>query len=279
MGRKKQKKNTKRRPPLSLIDKCIYYLAIGVSYIGTLFLVFRLEDLQRSIAFIDTTVIAEDAHMSFLFVAPLCLFLEISGLVFFAVQLSNKTPIFGNSKVKYGQPQWDSSCYPIFDKRRKSVRIKASDRRFRKSILIVWLVCFIIVSAIAPIGLFGRDCLHDDYSITVYNALNLTSDSGYSQEDYQYLTLRTRYISGYRIASRWIYEMEIEMSDGKKFTFDNGDFKSCEKCLDAMTNIKRSFVSEDVTVIGEENVDDVAVFLGLSESQTKELQKLFTNYK
>ena len=281
MGRKKQKKNTDRRPPLSLIDKCIYYLAILVSFIGSLMIAFQLEHLQEAIAFIDPTVIANNVHASFLFALPFLIYVELSTVIFFAVQLSNKTPIFGSSKIEYGQTPWDKNCFPLFDRRRKNAIKRPSSVKFRRRMLVVWLVGFLIVSMIAPLGLFGRDCLHNDYSINSYNTFNHVSDKVYSTGDYHHLILKTIYYSGYRGGSYWCYGMSIEMTDGKTFKFNNrqfdyrdADYK--DNCLKTMAEIKQLFSSDSITIIGADDVDKVADYIGLSESQTRELRKLFT---
>lgn len=281
MGRKKQKKNTNRRPPLSLLDKCIYYLALILSFIAALMIVFRLEDLQELIAFHDPTVIANNVHASFLFILPLSVFLEMSAIIFFAVQLSNKTPIFGNKKVAYGQAPWDKNCFPLFDRRRKNIIKRPSSVKFRKRMLAVWLVGFLIVLMIAPLGLFGRDCLHNDYSINSYNTFNHVSDKVYSTGDYHHLTLRTIYYPGYRGGSYWCYGMEIEMTDGKTFKYDSREFDYRDadykdNCLKTMAEIKQLFSSDSITIIGADDTDKVADFIGLNESQTRELRKLFT---
>ena len=284
MGRKKQKKNTSRRPPLSLIDKCIYYLAILVSFIGSIMIAFQLEHLQEAIAFIDPTVIANNVHASFLFVLPFVIYVELSTIIFFGVQLSNKTPIFGNSKIQYGQTPWDKNCFPLFDCRRKNINKRPSAVKFRRRMLAVWSVGFLIVLMMAPLGLFGRDCLHNDYSINSYNTINHVSDKVYSTGDYRHLTLKTIYYSGYRGGSYWCYGMDIEMTDGKTFKFNSREFDYRDadykdNCLKTMSEIKQQFPSDSITITGADNVDKVADYIGLSEFQTNELQKLFTQYE
>lgn len=282
MGRKSKKKKTSRKPPLSLLDKWIYYLLIAASFIGSLLLIFFWDDLRGVIAFRDPSVIAYHGHASALLAILLVLYLEISGLVFFIVQLTNKRPIFGNSKIKYGQLPWDKDCFPLFDSRRKNVTVKPSEKRLRRNMRFAWCIGLLIVLAISSFSLCGRDCLRRDNSIISYNMINRQTDILYSEKDYSHLTLYATHVSVYRGGSYWKYGITIVMSDGKEFSFSNRDFDWREdgykdNCLEKMLEIKELFPMERITIIGKNNVDKAASFIGLNEEQTQLLHSLFSS--
>jgi len=77
MRQKYKKKNRSRRPPLSLLDKCIYWAGLMLSMLLTLLLIFCYEGITNAIAFRDPRVVAYNSHASFLLVMPLLLYLEM----------------------------------------------------------------------------------------------------------------------------------------------------------------------------------------------------------
>lgn len=281
MNKNSTRTNTPNRPPLSGLDKCIYWLALILTIVGSVIVLFCFEVIQKLIAFTDPTVIADVEQANFLFVLPFLFFIDCSAIIFFMGRYGNKTPIFGNAKVTYGQYPWDENCYPLFDKRHKTVETAPSEKKRRRKKLLLWTIGFLLFLMIAPLSLFGRECLHNDGSISSYNIINQVSDKVYTAQDYHRLTLRTEHVTGYRKASCWKYEMEIEMTDGKSFWFSNKAFDSPrpgdqDTCLEAMTQIKQLFSSESITIVGAEDVYKVADDLGMNEAQTQKLQRLFT---
>ena len=280
MSKKSKKKNRNRRPPLSLLDKSIYWLILLLSVIFSLLFVFCFEDITTAIAFQNTEVVAYNSHASFLLVMPLLLYVEISALVFCIMALEGKKPIFGNRKVQYGATPWEKDCFPLFDARRKSVYVKPSQKRFRRDMMIVWIVGFFVCSLFAPLGFFGRDCLTNDNCIISYNVLNQEDSSLYTTDDFSNLTIQAKYVSGYRSADYWKYEIIIEMKDGKTFTFSNRDFgrrkdNYRDLCLEKMLEVKSFFASDLITIKGEQNIKEVVDYLGLNDEQTQLLQELF----
>lgn len=280
MSKIAKKKSRSCRPPLSLLDKSIYWLGLLLSFIFVLLFLFCFEDITNAIAFRDSLVVAYNSHASFLLFMPLLLYIEISALVFCIMALEGKKPIFGNRKVQYGETPWAKDCFPLFDSRRKNIYVRPSKMRFRRDMMIVWIVGLFVCSLFAPLGFFGRDCLTTDNRIISYNVLNREDSSPYTTDDFSNLTIQAEHVSGYRSADYWKYEIIIEMKDGKSFAFSNRDFdwrkdNYRELCLEKMLEIKSSFASDLITIKGEHNVKKVADYLGLNDEQTQLLQKLF----
>ena len=211
---------------------------------------------------------------------PLLLYIEISALVFCIMALEGKKPIFGNRKVQYGETPWSKVCFPLFDSRGKNIYVKPSRKRFRRDMMIVWIVGLFVCSLFAPLGFFGRDCLTTDNCIISYNVLNQEDSTPYTTDDFSNLTIQAKLVSGYRSADYWKYEVIIEMKDGKSFTFSNRDFdwrrdNYRELCLEKMLEIKSFFASDLITIKGEHNIKEVVDYLGLNDEQTQLLQELF----
>ncbi len=281
MSKKSKKDNRKRRPPLSLLDKSIYLTGLFLSFILSLLFAFCFEDITGIIAFQDSSVVAYNSHASFLFALPFLFYVEISALVFCIVSLEDKKPVFGNRKIQYGETPWAKDCFPLFDSRRKKIYIKPSKKRFHRHMIILWFVGLLLCSLIAPLGFFCRDCLTHNNSIVTYNMLNQEELAPYTPEDYSHLNIQAKYVSGYRMADYWKYEITIRMKDGKSFTFSNRDFNwrepNCqERCLKKMLDIKTFFTPDAITIKEKHSIDKVADYLGMNDEQKQLLQELFS---
>lgn len=281
MGKKPKQKDNKRhlRPPLTFLDKSIYFLCIIFSFFCALLLAFCFDDIQNMIAFSKAETIAYRSNASFLFVVPFIMFLEVSALVVFIVGWESKKPIFGSTKYKYGEYPFREDCIPLFRQKKYDLKKKPSQKKFVRQMIALWCVGLFLFACLVPFSLFGRNALYQDNRIEKINMVNLTGDT-YTTDDFAYLTIKTQYVSGYRTADYWKYEITIEMKDGKDFSFSNRDFDwrvsgAKDICLDKMLEIKSLFDSEAITIKGAKNTDDVADFLGFNESQQAKLNELF----
>ena len=102
------------RPPLTFLDKSIYFLCIVFSFLGALLLAFCFDDIQNMIAFNKPGTVAYRSNASFLFALPFIIFLEISALALFISGWESKKPIFGSKKYKYGEYPFREDCFPLF---------------------------------------------------------------------------------------------------------------------------------------------------------------------
>lgn len=281
MGKKTKRKDNKRhlRPPLTFLDKSIYFLCIIFSFLGALLLAFCFDDIQNMIAFSKAETIAYRSNASFLFAVPFMLFLEISALVVFISCWESKKPIFGSKKYKYGEYPFREDCIPLFHKKKYNPKKTPSQKEFMHQMTALWCVGLLLFACLIPFSLFGRNALYQDNRIEKINMANLTGDT-YTTDDFAYLTIKTQYVSGYRTADYWKYEITIEMKDGKDFSFSNRDFDwrvsgAKDICLDKMLEIKSLFDDEAITIKGSKNTDEVADYLGFNESQQTKLNELF----
>ena len=247
MGKKTKRKDNKRylRPPLTFLDKSIYFLCIFFSFLGALLLAFYFDDIQNMIAFSKAETIAYRSNASFLFVVPFMLFLEISALVIFIVGWESKKPIFGSKKYKYGEYPFREDCIPLFRQKKYDLKKTPSQKKFVRQMTALWCAGLLLFACLIPFSLFGRNALYQDNRIEKINMVNLTGDA-YTTDDFAHLTIKTQYFSGYGTADYWKYEITIEMKDGKDFSFSNRDFDwrvsgAKDICLDKMLEIKSLF--------------------------------------
>lgn len=282
MGKKyKRKKNKTQRPPLTLLDKSIYWIGFFLSFLFSLLLIYCFEDITNMIAFRDPAVVAFNSHLSFLFAAPVVLYFECSFAIIILIALDGRIPIFGNPKIQYGEVPWAKDCFPLFDSRRKKIYTRPSHKRFRRDMMILWSVGLILCSMIAPFAFFGRDCLTHDNSIISYSILNQKESAQYTPEDYSHLNIYAKHVSGHRTADYWEYGITVLMKNGKSFTFSNRDFdwreqNNQEICLNSMLDIKEFFEPDEITIEGKCDIAKVIDYIGLNDKQTQLLQELFT---
>lgn len=149
MGKQRKARRRSLRPPLSLLDKSIYWTGFLVSLVfaGALYIfIFRLLDI---IAFRDPSVIAYKSHGTHLFTIPFLLYLGLSPFIFILFSLESRKPIFGSRKIRYGETPREKDCFPIFDPRRKRVHILPSQKALRRRIALLWLIALLFTSLIA----------------------------------------------------------------------------------------------------------------------------------
>lgn len=274
------KKHKPFKPPLSFLDKCVYCFAFLMAFILPLLFVIGCEYFRDLIAFNDLSTLAYTPHVSFFILLPFLFYFLLSSIVFLYVKFQEKKPIFGNRKIIYGQPPWDKSYYPLFDARRKKLYEKPSQKKYRKHMLVLWCSGLILTFILVPFGFLGRDCLQKDNRVISYNAFNQVQ-SEYTPSNFTSMTLQTRYVVQNRGANYWEFEMLIKMNDGARFSFSNLDFdlrkEACiDDCLAKMMELKRMFTAKNISIVGAEDVDKAADYLGLDESQTLLLQELFS---
>ena len=281
MSKKVKRKENKRhlRPPLTFLDKSIYFLCIAFSILGTLLLVFCFDDIKNMIAFNKPETVAYKSNSSFLFALPFIMFLETSGLVLSSSGWQSKKPIFGSKKYKYGKHPFKEDCFPLFSPQKRNQRKTPSQKKLVRQMTILWCSVLIVFSCLVPFSLFGRSAMYQDNRIEKINLINNVSDT-YTTNDFSELTIQAKYVSGYRTADYWKYEIIIEMKDGKTFSFSNRDFDwrvsgSKDNCLDKMLEVKNLFNPDSITIKGANNIGEVSDFLGFDEQQEAKLKLLF----
>ncbi len=276
---KHKKKNAVLKSSFSSKDKFIYYLLIALTFIASLLLVYLWDDIRNAIAFLDPSVIAYHEHSSALLSIPLVGYLEMSGMVFFMVRLSDRKPVFGNLRTQHGKDPWNMSHHLLFDSGRKRETVKLRTKIYRRHMRFIWGMGLLIAMSFSLFSFFGRDCLCRDCSIISYNMLNRQTDRHYSENDYSHLTLYIELDSG-RYFRYWKYGFSIETNDGRRFSFSNHDFdwrndRYQNNCLETMLEIKALFTQESISIIGADSIDRVIDFIGLNSEQAQLLHNLF----
>ncbi len=281
MRKKNKRKNNKShlRPPLTFLDKSIYVSGLVLSFLFVIILVICFDIILDRIAFGRPDTVAYRSSTSPLFALPFLLFLEISLFIFFISGLESKKPIFGSKKIPYGVPPYREDCVPLFSRKKYRVRKTPSQKRFERNMITLWCAVFLLLAAPVPLGLFSRDALCADNRVENINLFNGVSGT-YTEDDYAHLTVQTEYVVANH-SRYWKYEISIEMTDGKVFSFSNRDFYRWDSdtkdvCLDKMLEIRRLFDPEEITVKGTEDIGEVSAYYSFTEQQQEKLAELFS---
>lgn len=281
---RKTKKKSNRMPPLSFLDHVIYWIVFFLGAVVVFGGVTGFLLLRKHLAFADQTVIAVYERAGVLWVLPSWIYLLLLLLIPWVMWYENKRPIFGIRGFQYGPPKW-AKVYPLFMKNKPYEWISENakkNRKFNRKLgALLLLVLFALTCIPLPFSIFGRETLHEDHSVSRYNAIN-REVAHYDAEDVQTVTFETyRYYRGrYSIVPPWSVKIVLTMSDGAKYTFHARDFSGNDMqdvrfWLLEMLRIKDSFSAEQIVVDGVKNLGLVINDQSLNEKEAELLYELF----
>jgi len=280
-------KKKKRTPPLSFLDHTVYLGGFLLTILFVFFVIFAILFLGGKIAFSDPTVIGCRSGAGFLFFLPFCMYVAVSLITLIGSNYSNGKPIFGNKSIRYGEYPWKENFFPLFDPRNKHVYIRPSKIKFRRKLLLIWCIGFLIVTCLLPFSLFQRDCIYKDLSIDSYNLFNQSDNSRYSTADFSSVTIKQTIHSHNprnfltRLLSRNVtITAVIQTSDGHEFHFSYADFSDPNEegiALQTMLKLKAALPNDTLITFDKIYFDRVIDDLNLTESEIQMLKKLLQN--
>ena len=277
---RKAKKRVHRMPPLSFLDKTIYWfgmLVLGALYCG-LFLGTII--LRKKIAFQDDMVIACEDNISVLWLLiPWMTFSLMTFITWYDLYQSRK-PIFGLRNYKYGPPAWPKE-YPLFMRNKPYVYVSERKEKERKRRSILLLAVLLISFIPYPWSLYGRDCLYSDGSIVQYSMFNGKTNEFSSGEIMSVEVEAYQHAVGrYKTRKRWDVQMTFTTDSGKKYCFQPGEFRNnvptdMRYWLVAMLRVKERYDPGIITYSGVGNLESVVSDNELTDAETQILYQLF----
>ena len=267
-------------PPLSFVDKLIYWFLMLLSMVLMLGWFAGTLLLRDQIAFRDEMVIAVDDHYIIVWALVPCMTFFIMAFALLEQAYQSRKPIFGVRNFQYGPPKWPKE-YPLFMKNKPPVFISERKQKERKQ-QAVFLLAVLLISLIPyPRSLFGRDCLNGDGSIVQYNMFNGKAQE-FSPGEIESVQIETHRITiGKRAKSRiWSVRMVFTTDSGKEYSFLARDFRYDSSAdipywLTAMLQVKRRYDPGIITYSGEEYLEKVVSDKNLTEAETQLLYELF----
>lgn len=267
-------------PPLSFVDKLIYWsimLLLGGLYLA---LLFGPIYLRHKIAFADEMVLAAEAHASSLWLIVPWMTFFLMTFILWNQSYQDRRPIFGLKNFKYGPPAWPK-VYPLFMKNKPYVWISERKQKERKQIAVALLVVLLLSFIPFPWSLYGRDCLLRDGGIVEYSMLNRQTGAFSSGEIKEIEIEAYRYSTGVRHRrSHWGVRLVFRTDSGEKYSFDSRDFRNDEESdvlywLEAMLALKGRYDPGIIRYDGLENLSRVISDRNLDQAETEMLYRLF----
>lgn len=275
---RKAKKKMHKMPPLSFVDKLIYWSIFAVLCAAYVALMFGPLQLRYEIAFSDEAVIAAADHFSAFWLGVPWFTFFIMTFILWLQPYQNRTPIFGKKGIKYGPPAWPK-VYPLFMKNKPPVWVSEKKRKSRKQFAIFLLVVLLVSFLFLPLSLYGRDCLRYDGSIVEYDMFGRQVEEFASGEIEEVTVGLFRYSTGgkYHKSHHWGVQLKLRTRSGEGYSFDHREFENdgTRLYLTQMVNVISRY---DPSVIRYEDVDKLDNLVwekGLSDEETHLLYQLF----
>lgn len=275
----KKKKKRQQMPPLSTLDKLIYWVILLL--LGIMYLVLLLGPLylRDQIAFEDSMVIAKTDNASVFWLAVPWLTFFLTTFILWWNTYQDRRPIFGRRNFKYGPPAWPK-IYPLFMKNKPYVWISEREKKNRQMTALVLTIILLISFIPFPWALYGRDCLYSDGSIAQYSMFNKQTEfisgpiDSAELETYRYSTGK------YHKTTHWGVQLILTADSGREYVFKYSDFRNDVQTgtpywLSAMLLLKRRYDPEIIAYNGTENLEKVIADRGLSYVESQMLYALF----
>lgn len=267
----KAKKKMHRMPPLSFVDKLIYWAIFLVLLASYVLLFLGAFYLRNQISFADTAVVAADDRASaFWLIVPWMTWFLMTFILWY-LPYERRKPIFGLRNFKYGPPAWPRE-YPLFMKNKPPVFASERKQQERKRLAVILAVVLVVSFIPFPWSLYGRNCLKNDGSIEQHNIFNVQTRE-FAPKDISELKInvfRHRTRSG---PTHWDVQMVFSTESGRKFKFDFRDFR--DDWLRTMLDIKAMYDPSIICYEDVEDLDRVVVDNNMSQEETKLLYQLF----
>ena len=277
---RKAKKRMHKMPPLSFVDKLIYWIIFLLLAAAYLLLMFGPIHLRQKIAFSDEMVLATEDHVSSLWLIVPWMTFFLMTFILWNQPYQDRRPIFGLKNFKYGPPAWPK-VYPLFMKNKPHVWVSERKKTERKQIAVVLLVVLLLSFIPFPWSLYGRDCLLHDGGIVEYSMFNRQTGN-FSSGEIKEIEIGTyRYSTGKHVrTTHWGVRMVFFTNSGEKYVFDNRDFRREDESeirywLEAMLAVKGRY---DPGIIHYEGLDDLSQVIydrNLNQAETELLYRLF----
>ena len=280
---KKKRRQRKSMPPLSLLDKCIYWL-LGV--LITAALVGQLWGWclwRERVQFGDEQVGCIATHWSMLWVAVPMFSLPCTAVGLWCGLYYGGQPIFGIPGFRYGPPY--PRIYPLFMKERPKPkpREQRGRRIFAAFIVGVNLVCV----AIGLLSIHGRDSLYRDGSVRQVNMFGVISGE-YSARDAEQVVLAVysyKYSGSSRLfgsgREQWSVRLELQMTDGERFEFNPGGVRPDEQTGEGrvwfreLETLLEQYPAQSIHRANAQDLDRAVRDTTLTEAETALLLELF----
>lgn len=271
---RKAKKKMHRMPPLSFVDKLIYWFLMALLFAAYFALLIGVLMLRDKIAFRDSTVVAKYDHASLLWMLVPWMTFFLMTFILWLQPYQDRKPIFGLRNFKYGPPAWPK-VYPLFMKNKPPVYVSERKRREKRGVVLLLTIILLVSFIPLPWSLYGRSCLHSDGSIVRHNMFNQVTRE-FSEHDIESLEIEAFYAKQGKGRRIWTVRMKFTTESGRDFHFALRDFRgNATEILSAMLQVKSCYHPSSITYSGAEYVDNVIGDRSFNAEERQMLYELF----
>lgn len=277
-GKKKRRNKRRQMPPLTILDKVIYWIAgaaMLAAFVGLFFLWLRWEE---RVMFSDAQVVCCARHGSFLWAFPGALSLIITGLGFWCWGYDGRRPIFGIKGFRYGPPY--PSIYPLFSKDRPPR--KPADRRGARRAASVVICIDLLFLAPVLLSVAGRDSLYADGTVQEFSMFgNVREEYGVRDTEQVILSVDSRTSGKYVRTRHWFVGLKLVMTDGTRYDFSSGSFRhddgetEVRRWIRELEQLMALYPAQRIEIQNAGELDRVITDHGLNETETGILYRLF----
>ena len=271
---RKAKKKLHRMPPLSFVDKLIYWLIMALliaTYFALPMGVFLLRD---RIAYQDTTVVAKYDHGSLLWLLVPWMTYFLMTFLLWIQPYQDRKPIFGLRNFKYGPPAFPK-VYPLFMKNKPAVYISERKKNEKRGIALLLVVILLVSFIPLPWSLYGRTCLHSDGSMVRYNIFNQVTKE-FSAGDVESVEVKAYHAKQGKHSRVWTVQIKFTTEHGRSFSYQMRDFRgNNSETLSSMLQVKGRYHPSVITYVGTEHLGSVIADHKLSPQAQTMLYELF----
>lgn len=226
---KKHRKHKPQPPPLSGLDKFLYFMLVilhlALIVAAAVLFVFLIPS---AIAYADESIVAFNNSVGELCVLPICFFWLISGIALYELGTWLGQPLFGNKNYKSKNDIPVKRVYPLFSKEFWQ-KMRKNTRSLMKAAISSYVVVFIICAAFVPFGLCPRYSLDSENRIKEYNAFNsLTETRTIESAEKLIINISKRSLGRHSIT--FSYQVQISfVFDDEEYGFEPGSFDNLDR--------------------------------------------------
>lgn len=225
-----------KKPPLSLLDKFIYWTIFLISFISAFLLIPLGIDIPMKIAFSDNYVVACENTVAVFCSVPLVLLILFTTTIISGFGINNKQPIFGNKKFKPKFLEPTLKVYPILSKAFWENITQERKTNIRKT-LVFFLIALIISILILSLGFYPRTVVDKENNFITYNTFNQVTHT-HNIDNAQKLIIQISRSRGFKHSIR----LEIVFEEHSHFLNLGSFYKNdTESTLRYMLKLKEYF--------------------------------------
>lgn len=265
------KRKKPKMPPLSVLDKLIYYFLFLIIIMISFSFSFIPEWVHNFTSFTNNRVFAVATGSSSLFLVIPTLTIFCISFCFWIVKFKEKRPIFGKRGIIYGEQT--RNIYPLFGQQHKPKSINdlsKNKKMYKRSVSASLAIILILSFVIGAFGIYSRYELTDT-SIVKYDCLNHVSNQ-YPLNTVTQVEIGAYYRHQVRRIGYYTFSYTFFFNNGKDIQFTYSEFRD----LESVKKINSILHAVPKKNSGVQNLDALRREYHFNDQDWAIIQKLFS---